>query len=725
MTEKIINNFKSYLPCSWEPLPEQVSTLNQLLSFSNSNHFQVSDNYENIFIEAVNQKLNLNRSAYKQVLDEAFMEGKKLNYILKGQIKKFLDRADKEGYRSFLALNGIMSDKLMSAFQPVSKSKTIKAVSDIFHSDLKFSDVYHSIFSRYCFYLFPESCTYQFFSGSEPVGENYFDFISEKYPDIVARNHALCVIDIDNDLFKGGYNSGCNLVLNAIKEAFDNLNNHCDLAIYIPKIMINDANVQWRLFSDTILYAEKHNKEKVDRPYFKWQKIGRQTMDYVKNLVAFNAEFEYAYQGFVFKDCFILGEANDPYSLLLIFEKNLRDERIINCPACRSTNVQGNSYPILNVRSWECENPLCPDRSKYNRGKRYSFMSLFRQKEMMNDENIIPDESISRWRLDCLHTASKEDAIDMVIRHYSCVGDTITVFTKSIGENKKYNRTLQYRNFNDSNINLLSNFKASAYFYRYLQYNNRATKEITKWKSGKASVYYGDALDVLRSLPQASISCAVTSPPYYNAKSYSQWPNIYCYLYDMYNINTEIFRTLKDGAVYLYNIFDYFDNENNVVLSAMGNKRMILGAYMIDMFERIGFNICGNIIWNKGEIQGNRSFNQGNLTPYYQAPLNCWEHILILSKGTPDKRFASLAPCIADIKPVVKMVKGKNIVGHDAPYPHEIPDLLIKCMREDDIILDPFLGSGTTCIAANHRNRFSIGIEKNEKYFELCKRLIG
>ena len=72
------------------------------------------------------------------------------------------------------------------------------------------------------------------------------------------------------------YYSGCNLVLNAVKDAFDNLNNHCDLAVYIPKIMINGVDVQWRLFSDTILYAEKHNKGKIDRHYFRWQKIGRQ-----------------------------------------------------------------------------------------------------------------------------------------------------------------------------------------------------------------------------------------------------------------------------------------------------------------------------------------------------------------------------------------------------------------------------------------------------------------
>ncbi|WP_326845590.1 DNA methyltransferase, partial [Streptococcus gordonii] len=117
-------------------------------------------------------------------------------------------------------------------------------------------------------------------------------------------------------------------------------------------------------------------------------------------------------------------------------------------------------------------------------------------------------------------------------------------------------------------------------------------------------------------------SCFVTSPPYYNAKEYSNWPNIYCFLYDIYNMALELFRTLKDGSSMLFNIFDYFDNERIIAQSAMGNKKMILGAYMLDIFEKIGFRIDGNIIWDKVEIQGNRNFNQGNLGPYYQSPLN-------------------------------------------------------------------------------------------------------
>ena len=145
---------------------------------------------------------------------------------------------------------------------------------------------------------------------------------------------------------------------------------------------------------------------------------------------------------------------------------------------------------------------------------------------------------------------------------------------------------------------------------------------------------------------------------------------------------------------------------------------------MLDIFERIGFTVQGNIIWNKGEIQGNRSFNQGNFTPYYQAPLNCWEHIFVLSKGAPLPRYSPIRSCVKNMRPVIKMVRGENILGHTAPYPKELPELLIHHMSPGQTVLDPFLGSGTTCIAANESGVSSVGIERDEQYFALCKRLI-
>lgn len=725
MNKELIETFQSFLPCEWKPEKKQLEYLEKLIHFANQHKYSISKKYDEAFIESVSQKLEVHKETYKNIIDIAFQDGVKLNYILKSNIIKLLNLRDFNGYKKLLSSQNIHSVNMLNAFKLVEVDTILNSINNIYYNDNKYYDIYCSIFSRYCLNLFPEECYYSFFSGDICHNESYHDFLSKKYPDLTNRDNALGILDVSDDLFEEGYINGCNSILKSINYLFNRLNNHCNLAIIIPSIKINNEDIQWKLFSDLILYSEKHKKEKINKSYFRWKKIGEKTLEYINNISPFLSEFEYAFQGFVFKDCFVLGNQNSDYSLLIILEKNVRDERVLNCPACRSINIQGNSYPILNVKSWECKNPLCPERTKYNRGKRYSFISLFRQKEIMNDENIIPNESISMWRLDCLFNVNKENVLDMIIRHYSFVGDGVLYISTKEWEGESYKRKISHIKFSTPKNNLLLDFKGSSYFYRYLQYNDKVNYNFDKLCCGNYCLYNGDAIDVLRNLPKESINGVVTSPPYYNAKAYSKWENIYCYLYDMYNINTEIYRVMKDGAVLLYNIFDYFDNENNIALSAMGNKRMILGAYMIDIFERIGFKIIGNIIWNKGEVQGNRNFNQGNHSPYYQAPLNCWEHVFILSKGNPNKKFESLTSSIKNIKPVIKIIKGKNILGHSAPYPNEIPYLLINCLNSNDTVLDPFLGSGTTCIVANNSNVKSVGIEKSEKYFELSKELIS
>jgi DNA modification methylase len=239
----------------------------------------------------------------------------------------------------------------------------------------------------------------------------------------------------------------------------------------------------------------------------------------------------------------------------------------------------------------------------------------------------------------------------------------------------------------------------------------------------ETQVYQGGCFEVLSDMPEASIAGAVTSPPYYNARSYTLWPNIYCYLYDMYNSARQVYRVLKPGSLYVFNIFDYFDNENNVVLSAMGKKRMILGAYTVDLFRRVGFELSGNVVWYKGEIEGKRNFNQGNRSPYYQFPFNCWEHTLVFRKPGPISDMAPF-PTILDSKPVIKMVRGENVLGHSAPFPESIPELLLDRMRRGDTILDPYSGSMTTGRAAYRRGMRSISIELHKEYCDLGLRLL-
>jgi len=730
MVSQIIYEYKNLIPCHWEPEKTQLSLVRELIEYSKANEYPINNNYCSAFIEAVNQKLNLNAQIYQDILDVAFAEGIKLNYILKTKIRRMLDKTDKSQYCTFLCTYDINTEGMRNAFKPVTETQTKAALHQIVENDKKYFDILTSIFSRYCFNLFDPKCTALFFSNDSEYSEDYFDYIELKYPDLFNRNCALAYIDISEKLFKDGYESGCNTILQTIKDIFGVLKNHCELAVYIPDIQIGSHSIQWELYRDIILFSEKHLKEKIDKTYFRWKKIAKTTCAYINNIDESTAEWDYAFQGFVYKDCFIIRNSGDskPYNLFLIFEKNVRDERPLNCPACRSSNIQGNSYPILNVRSWECENPLCPDRSKYNRGKRYAFMSLIRQKQMLDEENRISEDSVAKWHLDCIDNTTQRDSFEMCLRHYSYVNDGVYVYTLEPHKDCfqiDIGRNISFMNFEPAHCNLIKEFKDCSYFKRYIQLKSVCPEQYLSTAIGKAQIINGDALSVMMNLADNSIDGAVTSPPYYNAKSYSQWENIYCYLYDMYNISKELYRIMKPGAVYLFNIFDYFDNENNIVLSAMGNKRMILGAYMLDIFSRIGFNIVGNIVWYKGEIQGNRSFNQGNMSPYYQAPLNCWEHVFILSKGQPAPQFRDLISEVQLIRPVIKIVHGKNILGHTAPFPREIPELLIKHMTKNDTVIDPFLGSGTTCIAANQYNVNSIGIELSVEYYNLCKKLVS
>ena len=132
-----------------------------------------------------------------------------------------------------------------------------------------------------------------------------------------------------------------------------------------------------------------------------------------------------------------------------------------------------------------------------------------------------------------------------------------------------------------------------------------------------------------------------------------------------------------------------------------------------------------NIIWYKGETQSNRHKNDGNYTPYYQKPANCYEHMFIFKK--PGNIIISESPTltsnIVKFPPVIKInSKGVNTFGHTAPFPTVLPQLSIESFtNEGDVVIDPFLGSGTAVYTAVKLQRKALGIELNKNYFELSK----
>lgn len=91
------------------------------------------------------------------------------------------------------------------------------------------------------------------------------------------------------------------------------------------------------------------------------------------------------------------------YEHILIFQKNTLDERRIPCSSCCSLQVSSNSQQTIGIQSFECKNPICPDRSKGNRGKRFSQKTILTQHPERQQDNEIDKEFIKKFRRDIVH----------------------------------------------------------------------------------------------------------------------------------------------------------------------------------------------------------------------------------------------------------------------------------------------------------------------------------
>jgi DNA modification methylase len=156
-------------------------------------------------------------------------------------------------------------------------------------------------------------------------------------------------------------------------------------------------------------------------------------------------------------------------------------------------------------------------------------------------------------------------------------------------------------------------------------------------KDGNLKIIWGNCLDAMKGMKPESIHLMVTSPPYYNAREYSQWKNIYDYLDDMRMIIREAHRVLDNHRVFVFNVGDIFDNDNVKTTSVWGKRRIPLGAYFTKIFEEEGWTFVDDFIWDKGEVQSERHKNGDKPYPFYQYPMNCYEHILIFHKHRDDK----------------------------------------------------------------------------------------
>lgn len=724
---KLIHTFKELCNTTWEPSEKLVQELINYIDQFKDTEFNKKTDLKNKLIFIINNILDLNKKQYRKFINSAAKKGILLNYHEKLEIEEAISSPE-INFKNFIEKKSFFIKDLSFTIEEIEKERNKKLFSlDSYLEKEKNKDIIiESIFCSFIYYSVQEEIVHKKNNSDCMIDykDSFFNHLTTHHREQINRKNGLAIVNVEKIISTANsYNEQINILMNLTNHIYENLDNHS----YLAFILNDNIEKKWQFISDITIYTEKFIEEKIDKVFFKSNEIRKNTEEYIKNINKQKVNFHMANTGFQYKDCYLAYNQSEE-TCLLLFEKNKRDERIIPCPKCRSNKVQGNSYPILGVRSWECKNTFCGEKSKSNRGKRYSLLSIIRQQAILDDRNLIKLDLLKKWRKDIVTISSDNEIFEFLINCYSLYGDTVNYYNQE-QKNKNYNGRL-IKNISLKNIetceNTYNNFLNMDFFKRFLVKKDKAkTTLINLSKISGLSLYNGNSFDVLCNFQENTISGAVTSPPYYNARDYSQWENIYCYLYDIYNISLEVYRTLENGAPYLFNIFDYFDNENTIVFSAMGKKRIILSAYIAYIFRDIGFNYLGNCAWDKGEIQGNRNFNQGNFSPYYQAPHNCWEHIMIFSKGTPtfDK---TLLPKRILQKPVFKMIKGENTYGHSAPYPKHIPELLLKLLKnkKNATILDPFSGSMTTGRTAYENGVNSINIELKKEYCQLSLDLL-
>lgn len=698
------------------------------------------------FYGRLNQKMFASRPILNGIYGRAAASGFTFNYPTKKALAWAVDSSDLGAFRRVLDGAGVdlaLAETLTGLFVPLPNAETRRLLAEECakpsklrkaHGREVLSDVVDSSVGPLVWTLWSTMALHGFF-GSLPVGSSYSsDFLQalrRVKPQLFERQRSLVIRHIPADDFPSEHfteytdfrDSSCQW----LADEFAALDNYGFAVAVLHVDDVQGSDLAWRLSTDLTLFAERFRQTKPAVGFFRPAWVADETLKHNVDIDEEAAAFDTMTDGFTYRDLFVLADGDLVRRLVLVFQKNDRDETLVPCPSCRSDRVRGNSYPTLGVKSWECRNPLCPERSIYNRGKRYSFKGLLAQEAIEEPRNEIPVENVRRWQRDVLEFQGDAEIDDTMIRHYSMVSDAVALIDSPTTLTDQRGRTVDFSRPARSATDVPLFWTDSPFFHRYIPAKplSDLSTDVRVPSRQPWEVIHGDALEVLRTFDDGVFDRAITSPPYFNAREYSQWPNLYCYLRDMFHVSNEVFRVLRAGGCYAFNIFDYFDNELNVTHSAMGNKRIPLSALMADVFRRVGFEMVGAIVWDKGEIEGKRGFNAGNFSPFYQAPFNCWEHVLVVRKPGPPLGRMPRVSRIARIKPVVKMVRGQNTYGHTAPFPLGLPARLVEGLPAGAVVLDPYGGSGTTARAAFEAGLRSVLIERDESYCSLSARLIS
>jgi len=224
-------------------------------------------------------------------------------------------------------------------------------------------------------------------------------------------------------------------------------------------------------------------------------------------------------------------------------------------------------------------------------------------------------------------------------------------------------------------------------------------------------------------LPDLSVHLVVTSPPYNVGKEYDEDLTLDEYRRFIRRVMAEVYRVLVPGGRLCLN------------LANLGRRPYLpLHAFVIQDLLSLGFLMRGEIIWDKGASASPSTAWGSWASPANPTLRDTHEYILVFCKETfarppiPGRRPTITAEQFLEFTKSVWRFAAEPAtkVGHPAPFPVELPYRCIQLYTySDEVVLDPFIGSGTTAVAAIRTGRRFVGYEIEPAYCRLARQRIA
>lgn len=223
-------------------------------------------------------------------------------------------------------------------------------------------------------------------------------------------------------------------------------------------------------------------------------------------------------------------------------------------------------------------------------------------------------------------------------------------------------------------------------------------------------------------LPDSSVHLMVTSPPYNVGKQYDDDLSLGEYRALLTSVFQETYRVLVPGGRVCINVAN------------LGRKPYLpLHSFIIEDMQQIGFLMRGEILWNKGNSASASTAWGTWLKATNPVLRDIHEYILVFCKDTFTRKNPSKRESTISKEEFLEFTKSiwsfpaerARKIGHPAPFPVELPYRIIQLYTfAGDVVLDPFVGAGTSCIAAVKTDRRYVGYDVDEAYCSLAEQRI-